>query len=397
VTHSADKEKSLTNLFQTPYASFCTTADRAMTDIKGMKIAFLVWSLDISGGTNVILEHCRFLSKAGAQVTLIRFFRQEISPWHPALSSVRIVDIADLGSTEHFDVAVATWWRTFFELDKVKAGAYAYLVQSIESRFYTRSSPEYSPVVEMTYGFGVPTITISSWIQAYLAFRHRCPSFLVKNGIDKTLFNPIGPVVSGQRSRLKPRVLVEGPLGVDFKQTELALDYLQPYRSEIEIWLLTSTPDAVHRGADRIFSRLSIEQVGHVMRACDVIFKLSLVEGMFGPPLEMFHCGGTAVTTRVTGCEEYMVDGYNCRLIEDSSNPAQVRQVLEGVIRDLPAMAALKAGALETADLWPDWNRSSLEFALSLQTIVNNSGSVFMSSLYRAKRKLEALDSPMVS
>jgi hypothetical protein len=392
---SEDKDQSLLNLFQAPYSTYCTTSDRAMSDIKGLKIAFLVWSLDISGGTNVILEHCRFLSKAGAQVTIVRFYRQDVSPWHPALNTVRIVDIEDLGPREHFDIAVATWWRTFYELDKVKAGAYAYFVQSIESRFYARSSPQYSPVVEMTYGFGVPTITISSWIQAYLAFKHRSPSFLVKNGISKTLFNPIGPVVSGQRPRTKLRVLVEGPLGVDFKQTELAIEYLQPYRGDLEVWLLTSTPDAAHPGADRVFARLPIDQVGHVMRSCDLVFKLSLVEGMFGPPLEMFHCGGTAVTTRVTGCEEYMVDNYNCRLIDDSSDKAQVRAALDSVIRDHDKLTAMKSGALETASLWPDWNRSSLEFTLALQTIVNNSDNVFMSSFHNAKRQFQALDSPL--
>jgi hypothetical protein len=394
---SQNDDMSLHSLFQAPYASFCTTSDRAMTNLKGMKIAFLVWSLDISGGTNVILEHCRFLVNAGAKVTIIRFFRQELKPWHPLLNTVRIVDSGDLAATEHFDLAIATWWRTFYELDKVKAASYAYFVQSIESRFYARSSPEYSPVVDMTYGFGVPTITISSWIQSYLAFRHRCPSFLVKNGVNKAAFNPIGPVVSGQRLRSKLRVLVEGPLGVDFKQTELAIEYLQAYRDEIEVWLLTSTPDASCSGVDRIFSRLPIEQVGQVMRACDVVFKLSLVEGMFGPPLEMFHCGGTAITTRVTGCEEYMVDGYNCRLIDDSSDRGEVKRALESLFRDRSKLDALKIGGLDTAALWPDWNRSSLEFALAIQTIVNNADDVFMSRFHTAKRRMQSLDSPVAA
>lgn len=362
-----------------------------------MKIAFLVWSLDISGGTNVILEHCKLLNKAGAHVTIIRFFRQDIKPWHPMLEVVRVVDIDDLDPSDHFDIAIATWWRTFYELDRVKAGAYAYFVQSIESRFYSKASPEYSPVVDMTYGFGVPTITISSWIQAYLAFRFKAPSFLVKNGIDKAMFNPVGSVVPGDRPRRKPRALVEGPLGVDFKQTELAIEYLQPYRSEIDVWLLTSTPEPRASGVDRVFSRLAIDQVGSVMRACDFIFKLSLVEGMFGPPLEMFHCGGTAVTTRVTGCEEYMIDGHNCRLIDDSCDELQVRRALEPMIRDPQVLQAMKTGSLETASLWPDWNRSSLEFALALQTIVRNTDSVFMSSFHNAKRKLRVLDSPVAA
>ena len=48
-----------------------------------------------------------------------------------------------------------------------------------------------------------------------------------------------------------------------------------------------------------------------IYRSCDVIVKLSYVEGMFGPPLEMFHCGGTSIVYDVTGHDEYIVHGKN--------------------------------------------------------------------------------------
>jgi hypothetical protein len=53
-----------------------------------------------------------------------------------------------------------------------------------------------------------------------------------------------------------------------------------------------------------------------VYRSCDDILKLSLVESMFGPPLEMFHCGGTAIVYNVTGHDEYIVHGRNALVAE---------------------------------------------------------------------------------
>jgi hypothetical protein len=46
-----------------------------------------------------------------------------------------------------------------------------------------------------------------------------------------------------------------------------------------------------------------------VYRSCDILGKLSYVEGMFGPPLEMFHCGWTAIVYNVTG----MMNIYDIR------------------------------------------------------------------------------------
>jgi len=383
---------NLQELFNSPFSQYCVTADCTAKDLRGAKIAFLVWSLDISGGTNVILNHCDFLTRLGAEVTVVRFYKQDVLDWHHALKQIRIVYIDDLANNSQFDIAIATWWRTAFQLDRVKATSYAYFVQSVESRFYLNSAPEYSPVVDMTYNLGVPMITISTWIQAYLAFAHGRPSFLVKNGLDKAIFNPLGPRVAGQQARSKPRFLVEGPLAVDFKQTELAIDSLQPFRDLVEVWLLTSSDVTEVAGVDRVFSRVPISEVAPIMRSCDALIKLSLVEGMFGPPLEMFHCGGTAVAARVTGCEEYMVDGYNCVLVDDSGDRQQIETALKKIIDDPEKLNRLKKGALDTAALWPDWDRSSLSFATTLNIIMNNSDNIFMSRFVKAKAELLSLE-----
>ena len=83
-----------------------------------------------------------------------------------------------------------------------------------------------------------------------------------------------------------------------------------------ETWLLTSTDVGAISGVDRVFSRLPPDETADVYRSCDILLKLSLIEGFGLPPLEMFHCGGTVVgfdgpSTAIT---EYAEHGRDCLL-----------------------------------------------------------------------------------
>lgn len=378
--------------FLAPFSSFVLTHDQHRASLKDLSIAFLVWSLNISGGTNVILEHALYLQRMGARVTLVHYATETVSNWHPALSALKVLRPSDIVDAE-FDICVATWWRTALQLHEIRARAYIYLVQSIESRFFAQSSPRHVPVIEATYSLGIPIITISKWIQAYLAARHRAPSLLCRNGIDKTLFNLIGRTADGSARRRRLRALVEGPLGVDFKQTELALQALQPFRDRLEVWLLTSTQTIGHPHADRTISRAELAQVPAVMRSCDFLLKLSLVEGMFGPPLEMFHCGGTAITSRVTGCDEYLVHEHNALLIDNTSDPASLRNAIGRIVDDKALLNRLRENAVATASAWPSWASSSTEFASSLLLIHTNRGHFFPSSYNELRSQLARTDS----
>jgi len=92
---------------------------------------------------------------------------------------------------------------------------------------------------------------------------------------------------------------------VFFKNVEKTIELCLQSDAD-EIWLLTSTEISEYPGVDKCFSRVAIEKTPEIYRSCDVLVKLSYVEGMFGPPLEMFHCGGTAIVYDVTGHDEYI-------------------------------------------------------------------------------------------
>lgn len=331
-----------------------------------MKIAFLLGSLAQGGGNYVVIQHALHARAMGHTVTLVvqSGFKPNERLWHPGLAELHVCEL-DPCQAERYDIAVATYWRTVLDLHRLDAAQYAYFVQSIESRFFDPSQVLLRQLVDSTYALRLPTLTEASWIRDYLLERYGNRCLLARNGIRKDLYTPAGPC-HAQREPGKLRVLVEGGFGVPFKNTARTVRLVRRERP-FETWVLTSTKLSWYPGVDRLFSRVPITEVAPVYRSCDVIVKLSLVEGMFGPPLEMFHCGGTAIVYDVSGHDEYIVHGRNA-LVAPMNDETAVLDHLQR-LRDSPGLLAeLKQGAAEAAAAWPDWPTSSQLFLEHLQT-----------------------------
>ncbi|MEI8000309.1 MAG: glycosyltransferase family 4 protein [Actinomycetes bacterium] len=326
------------------------------------RIAFVVGSLDISGGTYVILQHALHARRHGVDVTLLVEFPTQPGAWHPALTEVPTIPLVEVAERDdlEFDLVIATFWRTVYQLPGVRSRHYAYLVQSIESRFYLGGSDQDAvALAELTYTFDLPVITIARWIQTYLALTHGRPGFLVRNGIRKEVYSPVGPKLALDPDR-PFRVLLEGASDVAMKNIPHSVELARAGGAD-EIWLLTPTDVTSVDGVDRVFSKVPVKETGVIYRSCPLLMKLSLVEGMYGPPLEMFHSGGTVVTNDVTGYHEYVRDGEN-GLVVPTDDDAAVISALRRCKDDPALLASLRAGALRTARRWPDWPTSSEEF-----------------------------------
>jgi glycosyltransferase involved in cell wall biosynthesis len=334
-----------------------------------MKICVLMGSADISGGSYVIFEHCLHLQREGWDVTVVTLdpISSRTAHWHPALDALRFTDFKTVAE-ERFDLAIATWWKTIYEMHRIDAIRYAYFVQSIESWFYPDSDVAIRNLVNSTYLLPLPGITEARWIREHLANRFGLDFHLVPNGCSKAIYTENAPAVAPrQPSRL--RVLVEGPLGVDFKNVARTVSLVRQSQAD-EIWLLTSSPITDYPGVDRVFSRVPAKDCPAIYRSCDVLVKLSYVEGMFGPPLEMFHCGGTAVVYDVTGHDEYIVDGENA-LVVTTDDESGVVAAINRLKADPALLLSLKEGARRTAAAWPDWSDVSPRFADALRRIAD--------------------------
>lgn len=327
-----------------------------------LEVCFVVGYLGITGGNTAILEHATYLRDQGALVTLVPT-KEDPSvrhDWHDAFRDIRVASIDEVADRV-FDVAIATWWETVYELPRLRFRHAVYFVQSIESRFYANGEDyERASLAELTYRFGIPAITVARWAEMYLELEHDSRAFLVRNGIAKDRYSPTGEAIAA-REPGRVRALIEGDVRLAMKGVHEAVEACRE-AGFAEIWLMTTSDISEYAGVDRVLSKVAPDQTGAVYRSADVLVKLSQVEGMYGPPLEMFHCGGTVVTWDVTGSEEYVVDGVN-GLVREMSDFDGLRDALRRVVSDSDLLERLKQGAERTAAEWPDWKASSEEFA----------------------------------
>jgi glycosyltransferase involved in cell wall biosynthesis len=223
--------------------------------------------------------------------------------------------------------------------------------------------------VDATYDLALPGITEASWIQRHLEREHGVGYELVPNGIRKDIYRSEGAALSARGATEGLRILVEGAFGVPFKNVGRTLKLMRRARVG-ETWLLTPSGVGSIPGVARVFSRVPISATAPIYRACDVLVKLSYVEGMFGPPLEMFHCGGTAIVYGVTGYDEYIEHGKNALVLPQGDEDGVVAAV-RSLRRDRDLLDRLQAGARATAEEWPSWTTSSGMFEGALSSIAS--------------------------
>ena len=151
--------------------------------MKKYNIAFLLGYPEISGGTNVIMEHAVGLKKKGHNVAIVTElpFEKKRLAWHPEAMILDCYSHEQVKDME-FDIAIATWWRSVYDLPYVPAKKLAYFCQSIETRFFDSSDLAMKALVEFTYRMNLPVVTEATWIANYLRDHYGMESTLVRNG-----------------------------------------------------------------------------------------------------------------------------------------------------------------------------------------------------------------------
>ena len=337
-----------------------------------MNIAFVFTDLGLSGGVIVALRHASLLSKEHGHQVSILTIRGGTPEWvereFPDLS------IESLGSqavqASFYDVAIATFWETLFVLEKIPSSRFVWFAQSLEDRFYAANNP-IGAIAAAAMEVPIAVITEARWIHDVLLSTN--PGRLVqiaRNGIDKDLFSEVERLMLHRGDGLS--VLIEGPLGSHTKDVESAIRGALTAKTDIRI---SHVATAESFCTDPRYTcrpgSLSFEEMADVFRSHDVLVKTSRVEGMYGPPLEGFHCGCVAVTTPVTGHDEFIVDGENS-IVVGWDDPEAIGAALDLLNRDRVLLARLKHGARETARSWPSLSESTREFHVALDVCLSS-------------------------
>lgn len=275
-------------------------------------IAFILPSLNISGGIMVALWHAVMLQDAGMDVTL--FNVDNSIQWCTFKEHQIPVMSQDLRLVEgRIDKAVATMWTTVAFLENYQnIEKRYYLVQNFETDFYEPGIPlrvfanqSYIPKVPIQY------LTISKWCEDWLRDDYEQIARYAPNGIEKENFPHHKREMNG-----KIRILIEGDCGVEYKNVDESFKITNELDKEkYEIWYMSynAEPKDWYR-VDKFLHKVPFDQVADVYNQCDILLKTSYLESFSYPPLEMMATGGYAVVVPNDGNKEYLVDGENCLL-----------------------------------------------------------------------------------
>jgi glycosyltransferase involved in cell wall biosynthesis len=316
--------------------------------VNKMKIGYIVPSCSVSGGMAVICQHGNRLLNRGHSVVFLSTVDIRAMDWFPNQQ----VPIHDAASWDgDLDVVVATGWSTAFWLPRIGAKVKCYFVQSDETRFHPEGS-RWQHLTTLTYYFGVNYLTEARWIHKWLKGNFGHDAELVPNGLDPNIFSPAEPL---EPKGKKPRILLEGAIGLPYKGMKEAFEAVQ--NIDAEVWCVSSY-GAPHSDwkCDRFFEHVPMQDMRKIYSSCDILLKLSRVEGFFGPPMEMMACGGAVVVGRVTGYDEYIVEDGNA-LVVDALDIKAAQRAVQRLIDDAELRARLIAAGTQTAVEW-GWEKS---------------------------------------
>jgi glycosyltransferase involved in cell wall biosynthesis len=316
------------------------------------KIAFILPGVGISGGIAVVLRHASMLIDSGHDVMVINIGVDSAPDWFTG-NKAPIIHFNDQRQYlfDNIDILIATGWNTAEWLNKIQSKRKLYFVQSDERRFV--DDLESKNRIESTYRMNCEYLTEARWIIDLLRTEFNQKAYYVPNGLDQSFFYPLEEKKKAEKSKV--RVLIEGPICIPFKGMKEAYSAISEL--DCEIWIVSSAgkPPADWR-YDKYFEAVPMAQMREIYANCDILLKMSRVEGFFGPPMEAMACGCAVVVSEVTGWDEYIVNGKNA-LVVGHMDVDGARSSVQQLIEDVKLRSNLVAGGLETVKNWT-WERS---------------------------------------
>jgi len=314
-------------------------------------VYFLIPGSKISGGIAVIFKHANELFKRGYGVKILSLAQKNDSNWYPD-QRVEIVpysqtrNVLDSGD---IDILFATAYSTAYTVDMAKAKRKLYFVQSDESKFFPDDKP-LCEKIRKTYELPLEYVATVTWLKDWLEkdFGHKVQH--VPLGLDLNVFHKTEPL---EPKSDKVRVLIEGAIDVPYKGMDDAYETVKDL--DCELWVVSNNGKPKNDWKyDRFFENVPINKMPEIYSSCDILLKMSKVESFSYPPLEMMACGGASVIKKVTGIEEYAVDGENCLIVE---NVTEAKTAVQKLIEDRELRKKLIENGYQTAKEW-NWKKS---------------------------------------
>ena len=316
-------------------------------------IAFVLPSVQTSGGVLVVLKHCLILKEAGLDVLIINegFENKNLQYEGKEILCFSKHEVSIHGS---FDKCVATLWATLdFLLLYPHIKEKYYLVQNFETNFY-EDGQYFKLKANSTYcdNHDIKYITISKWCENWLESDYEKISKFAPNGINISRFTS----VDRNFNENKIRILVEGNSDDYYKNVDESFKIIDKLdKNKFEIWYMSyqGKPKDFYY-VDKFLHKVPYDKVPDVYKQCHILIKSSILESFSYPPLEMMATGGISIVAPNDGNIEYLVDKQNCLLYEQGNIDMAV-ELINQVCEDEKLRGILIQNGLETAKS-RDWN-----------------------------------------
>ena len=321
-------------------------------------VAFVMPSMNTSGGVLVAMRHAAALQDSGLDVFFansddsakwLEVFGHKFPVLNRCVPSGKLDDCPFLA---YIDCGVATLWDTVDFLKRYpKMGKKIYLVQNFETNFMKTGDLLRFGANATYFDDSLTFVTISKWCESWLRDDFGQSSRFIPNGIDVAAFEPC------ERSfdTGKVRILIEGDCGSEYKNVDesfLISNQLDPDKFEVWYMNYTGKSKSFYR-IDNNLGAVPHEDVAGVYRSCHILLKTSLLESFSYPPLEMMATGGFVVARPNEGNAEFLVDGENCLLYEPGNYDSALKAI-QRIVDEPELRQHLYEGGLRTAGA-RDW------------------------------------------
>lgn len=371
-----------------------------------MKITFVIFPPNLSGGNRVIAIYADRLRRRGHQVECV--IPGMYVGWKDALQSKLLGrPLSPSRESNHFDelgvpywvaksrydmpdadVVIATWWETaeYVETLPSRCGRKAYFVQHHEVF-------DYLPVdrVRATYRFDQKKIVVSGWLEKLMAEEYGDPdASLVSNSVDLELFR--------SPPRDKQPIATVGYMHSDaeFKDVGLAVEALERARRRVpELRVLAfgqEAPDSPEGPPAYVDYKWRPPQteLRDVYSGCDAWLFTSRIEGFGLPILEAMACRTPVIGVPEGAAPDFIDSGVSGFLVPHDAE-ALADAIVDVARMPKPRWRAMSQAAFERVQ-GQSWDRSTERFESVLRELVRAPAQARRrrSSVLRLKRPADA-------
>jgi GT2 family glycosyltransferase len=330
-----------------------------------LEIAFVLPGLGVggSGGSHSIYQETKGLRRLGASARILL----AESAWERALATYDdaaelfepFAGVEDLAErTAGADVVSATHFKSVALVAALRERRSdflpAYYVQDYEPFFATdpaglrEASDSYAAIP------GCLLFAKTHWLCNVVGERHDLPVAKVEPSLDTALFHTDGRTREGGPLRVAAMVRPRTPRRQPAVTCAVLEGLCGRLGEEVEVVSFGCTEAELARltGSASLLSDhhglLKREQVGELLRGCDVFLDMSTYQAFGRTALEAMACGCTAVVPRLGGCWEFAVDGVNARAV-DTREPDEAVEAIAALAHDRLRLGEMQAAAVATA------------------------------------------------